>query len=112
MYTYTFRVYFFSKTDSINSRWLTHKTSADPLEAVPAVDEDQAADVLVEGEDRPHRDEAPAKRDSEEVASDHLYRPHHDDAYDYREIDVAGASQRVDSEEVEGSAVFQQDFYP
>ena len=40
---------------------LFQEAFADPLEAVPAVDEDEAADVLVEGEDQPHCDKVPAE---------------------------------------------------
>ena len=76
------------------------------------MDEDKTADVLVEGEYRPHGDESPSERDAEEVASDHLYAPHHDDAEDYREVDVSGASEGVHSEEVERAAMLEQDFYP
>ena len=85
---------------------------ADPFEAVPAADEDEAADVLVEGEYGPHGDEAPSERDAEDVASHYLYSPHHDDAYDHREIDVAGTSEGVYAEEVQGTSVFKEHFYP
>ena len=91
---------------------LLQETFADPFEAVPAAEEYEAADVLVEGEDEPHRYEAPAEGDSENVASDHLYAPHDDDAYDYREIDVSSTSEGVDAEEVECTSVFEEDLNP
>ena len=71
---------------------LFQEAFADPFEAVPAAEEDEAADVLVEGEDGPHRDESPAEGDAEDIASYDLYAPHHNDAYEDREIDVAGAA--------------------
>ena len=91
---------------------LFHKSFSDPFEAVPAVDEDEAADVLVEGEDGPHGHETPAETYAEYIASDHLYAPHDDDSENYREVDVTGASEGVHAEEIEGTAVFKQDFDP
>ena len=91
---------------------LFQKCLADPFEAVPAADEDEASDVLIEGEDCPHGDESPTESDSEDVASDHLYAPHHDDSDNYREIDVACASEGIHTEEVEGTAVFKQYLHP
>ena len=85
---------------------------ADPFEAVPAADEDEAADVLVEGEYGPHGDEAPAEGDAQDVASDDLYAPHDDDSEDNREIDVSCASEGVYAEEVQGTSVFKEHFYP
>ena len=76
------------------------------------MDEDETADVLVEGEDCPHGDEAPSEGDAEDVASDYLYTPHHDDAEDYREVDVTSASEGVHTEEVEGAAVLKENLYP
>ena len=46
---------------------LFQKALADPFETVPAADEDEAADVFVEGEDEPHRHKTPAQRDAEKV---------------------------------------------
>ena len=43
---------------------LFQKSFSDPSEAVPAVEEDEAADVLVEGEDGPHGDETPSEGDA------------------------------------------------
>ena len=63
------------------------------------MDEDKTADVFVKSEDCPHGDESPSQRDTEEVASDHLYAPHHDYSEDYREIDVAGASETVEADD-------------
>ena len=91
---------------------LFQEAFADPFEAVPAADEDKAADVLVEGEDGPHRYKSPAERNSEQVASYHLYAPHDYDSENHREIDVSGASERVYSEEIQGTAVFKEDLYP
>ena len=47
-----------------------HKTFAGPFEAVPAAQEDQAADVFVEGEDSPHGNETPSEGDAKHVAFD------------------------------------------
>ena len=88
------------------------ETLSHPFETVPAADEDEAADVLVEGEDGPHCDESPSERNAEEIASDHLHAPHHDDTDDDREIDVAGAAQSIHSEEIQGSAVLKQHLDP
>ena len=85
---------------------------SDPSEAVPAAEEDEASDVFVEGEDRPHGYQAPAEGDAEDVASDDLNAPHDDDSDDNREIDVTCASKGVHAEEVEGTAVFKQDLHP
>ena len=85
---------------------------SDPSEAVPSAEEDETADVLVESEDGPHCHETPAEADAEDIASDYLYSPHHYDADKYREIYVAGASQCIYTEEIEGTAVFKQDFNP
>ena len=76
------------------------------------MDEDEAADVFVEGEDGPHGHEAPAETDAEYIASDHLHAPHDYDSENDREIYVTGASEGVHAEEIEGTAVFKQDFYP
>lgn len=43
---------------------LFHKSFTYPFEAVPAVEEDKASDVLVEGEDGPHGDETPSEGDA------------------------------------------------
>lgn len=43
---------------------LFHKALSYPFEAVPAVEEDEASDVLVEGEDGPHGDETPSEGDA------------------------------------------------
>ena len=85
--------------DEREGRRLFHKALSYPSEAVPAAEEDEAADVLVEGEDCPHGHETPAQADAEDVASDYLYSPHHYDADKYREIYVAGASQCIYTEE-------------
>ena len=87
---------------------LFQEALADPFEAVPAADEDEAADVFVEGEDEPHRHEAPAQRDAEKVTSDHLYAPHHDDSEDDREVDVTGTSEGIYAEEIERTAILQE----
>ena len=91
---------------------LFQEAFADPLEAVPAVDEDEAADVLVEGEDQPHCDKAPSECDTENIASDHLYAPHHDDSEDDREVDVTGASEGIYAEEIERTAILQEHLDP
>lgn len=91
---------------------LFHKALSYPFEAVPAVEEDEASDVLVEGEDGPHGDETPSEGDAEDVASDHLYAPHHDDAEDYREVDVTCASESIHAEEIEGTAILEEYFHP
>ena len=91
---------------------LFHKALSYPFEAVPAAEEDEASDVLVEGEDGPHGDETPSEGDAEDVASDHLYAPHHDDSEDYREVDVTCASKGIHAEEVEGASVFEEDLHP
>ena len=96
--------------DEREGRRLFHKALSYPSEAVPAAEEDKAADVLVEGEDGPHGHEAPAQADAEDIAYDDLHSPHHDDADKYREIYIAGASEGVHTEEIEGAAVFKQYF--
>ena len=70
----------------------------DPSEAVPAAEEDEAADVLVEGKYGPHGHETPAQADAEDIASDHLYSPHYDDSDEYREIYIPGASEGIHAE--------------
>ena len=97
---------------SVTEGMLFQEALADPFEAVPAADEDEAADVFIEGEDEPHRYEAPAQRDAEKVTSDHLYAPHDDDAKDYREIDVSCASEGIYAKEIECSSVFKEYLYP
>ena len=67
---------------------LSRKTFTDPLEGVPAAQEDEAADVFVKGEDCPHGDDAPSEGDAEDVASDHLDAPHNHDSNENREVDV------------------------
>ena len=91
---------------------LFQEAFADPLEAVPAVDEDEAADVLVEGEDQPHCDKAPSECDTENIASDHLYAPHHDDSEDDREVDVSCTSEGIHSEEIECTSILQKHLDP
>lgn len=91
---------------------LFEESLADPLEAVPAVDEDESADVLVEGEYHPHRYKTPSEGNTEDVASYDLYAPHHDDAEDDREVDVSGASEGIHTKEIQGAAILQQDFDP
>ena len=83
-----------------------------PFEAAPAVHEDKAADVFVESEDYPHCYESPAKCNTEDIAADYLYSPHHDDSQDDREIDVSGTSECIYAEEVEGTTMFKYDFHP
>ena len=91
---------------------LFQESLADPFEAVPAVDEDEAADVFVEGEYCPHGDEAPAEGDAKDVAADNLYAPHDDDSEDHREIDVTCTSEGIHAEEVEGAAVLEEYLHP
>ena len=43
---------------------LFQKSFSNPFEAVPAAEEDEASDVLVEGEDGPHGDETPSEGDA------------------------------------------------
>jgi hypothetical protein len=50
--------------DEREGRRLFHKALSYPFEAVPAVEEDEASDVLVEGEDGPHGDETPSEGDA------------------------------------------------
>ena len=85
---------------------------SDPFEAVPAAEEDEASDVFVEGEDRPHGYQAPAEGDAEDVASDDLNAPHDDDSDDNREIDVTCASEGVHAEEIERTTVLEEYLYP
>ena len=40
---------------------LFEEAFADPFEAVPAAEEDEAADILIKGEDCPHCYESPAE---------------------------------------------------
>ena len=96
----------------INVLPIFKETFSDPFETVPAADEDQATDVLVEGEDGPHCDETPAEGDAKDIASYDLYAPHHDDAYEDREIDVTGTAEGIDSEEIERTSVFKQHLDP
>ena len=91
---------------------LFQESLADPLETVPAADEDEAADVLVEGEYGPHGDEAPAEGDAQDVASYDLYAPHDDDSEDNREVDVTCASEGVHAEEIERTTVLEEYLYP
>ena len=91
---------------------LLQESFSHPLETVPTVDEDEAADVLVEGKDGPHGDETPTHANAEHIAADDLHRPHHDDAYVHGEIDVTGAAEGIYAEEIECTSVFKQHLYP
>ena len=73
--------------------FIAHEAFSYPFEAVPAAEEDQSADVFVEGENRPHRDKSPAEGYSQDKAAHYLHSPHHDDSDYDREIDVTGASE-------------------
>ena len=75
-----------------NRRKLLHKPFPCPFETVPTVHEDEAADILVEGKDGPHGNQSPTHADTQHVAADYLYRPHHADAHVDGEVDVARAT--------------------
>ena len=91
---------------------LFQEAFTDPFEAVPAVDENVSSDVLVEGEDQPHCDKAPAEGDTEKIASDNLYAPHYDNSQDNREVDVSCAPEGVYAKEIERAAILQEHLDP
>ena len=55
---------------SLRTIFLFQKSLSDPSEAVPAAEEYEAADVLVEGEDGPHGNESPSEADAEDVTAE------------------------------------------
>ena len=83
-----------------------------PLEAVPAVYEDNSADVFVEEKCDPHTDEPPAEHDAEEVAEADTDGPLDDDADDEREIDVARSSEGIGGIDVDALARLKKNIDP
>lgn len=83
-----------------------------PLEAVPAVYEDNSADVFVEEECDPHTDETPAEHDAEEVAEADTDGPLDDDADDEREIDVACSTEGIGGIDVDALARLKKNIDP
>ena len=69
-----------------------HESFAHPFQAVPVLDEDDATDVFIEDEGKPHTDETEAEHDAEEIAEAYSYYPLHYAADIEREEDVAGGT--------------------
>ena len=91
---------------------LFQEAFADPFETVPSAEEDEASDVLVEGEDGPHGNEAPSEGDTQDIAAHYLYAPHHYDADNHRIVYVTCASEGIDTEEIQCASVFKQNLDP
>ena len=79
---------------------LLHKPLSLPLARTPAAHEDNAADVLIEGEADPHADKAIAEGDADDVAQPYGDAPLEDDAHDKGIDGIAGGAERAAGEDV------------
>ena len=77
-----------------------YKSFISPFAGAPAAHEDDAADILVEGEAYPHTEKAVAERNADDVTHADGDRPVEDDGHDDGIDGIARGSQGADGEDV------------
>ena len=101
-----------TKNNKNHKTSLFHKPFAYPFQTVPTLDEDDATDVFVEDEGKPHSHETKAENDAKEITETYAYYPLHYDAYIEREEYVACGTQRISCPYIDTLAYFKQYVHP
>ena len=87
---------------------LFHKSLFSPFQTVPTLYEDDATDVFIKDEGKPHSYETKPENDAKEITKTYAYYPLHYDAYIEREEYVACGTQRISCPDIDTLADFKQ----
>lgn len=82
-----------------------------PFHAIPAADENEAADILVQQEGYPHAADTPAEGKAEKVSHTYSYTPLHHQPYVEGVVDISCRTKGVGGEDVDGAAYFEEYIY-
>lgn len=88
-----------------------YETFVYPFHAIPAADENEAADILVQQEGYPHAADTPAEGEAEKVSHTYSYTPLHHQPYVEGVVDISCRTKGVGGEDVDGAAYFEEYIY-